>query len=80
MCANQRSAKRNQLVGAYITPELKERAVFAAKGKGLTVADKEKKEIKMRKDPSLIQELASYAMFVLFIAAIITWKCIADPA
>jgi len=42
--------------------------------------DKLIKEIKMRKDPSLIQELASYAMFVLFIAAIITWKCIADPA
>ncbi len=39
MCANQRSKKRNQLVGAYVTPELKEKIVKAAEHNGLTVAD-----------------------------------------
>jgi hypothetical protein len=39
MCANQRSKKRNQLVGAYVTPELKEKIVKAAEYNGLTVAD-----------------------------------------
>ena len=39
MCTNQRSKKRNQLVGAYVTPELKERIVKAAYDRGLTVAD-----------------------------------------
>lgn len=39
MCANQRSKKRNHLVGAYVTQELKDKIVQAAECKGLTVAD-----------------------------------------
>jgi len=39
MCANQRSKKRNHLVGAYVTPQLKAKIVQAAEDNGLTVAD-----------------------------------------
>lgn len=39
MCANQRSKKRDQLIGAYVSPELKARIVAEAKRKGTTLAD-----------------------------------------
>jgi len=39
MCANQRSKSRDQLVGAYVTPELKARVVAEAKRRKMTLAD-----------------------------------------
>ena len=37
--ANQRSKKRDKLIGAFVSPELKRLAVLAAKEQGITVAD-----------------------------------------
>jgi len=37
--ANQRSKKRDYLVGAYVTPELKQQIKDAAKREGITMAD-----------------------------------------
>jgi predicted HicB family RNase H-like nuclease len=37
--ANQRSKKRDKLIGAFVSPELKNLAVLAAKEQGITVAD-----------------------------------------
>lgn len=37
--ANQRSKKRNAIVGAYITPELKKQISEVAKKKGITLTD-----------------------------------------
>jgi hypothetical protein len=39
MCANQRSKNRDQLVGAYVTRELKAKIVEEAHRKGMTLAD-----------------------------------------
>lgn len=39
MCANQRKKTRNEMVGAYVTPELKERVQAAAARRGMSVAD-----------------------------------------
>ena len=36
---NQRSKKRDQMVGAYVTPEVKARAKAEAKKLGMTLAD-----------------------------------------
>ena len=36
---NQRSKKRDQMVGAYVTPEVKDRALAEAKKRGMTLAD-----------------------------------------
>ena len=37
--ANQRSKKRNALIGVYVEPEVKARVEQAAKDRNLTVAD-----------------------------------------
>lgn len=37
--ANQRSPKRNNMVGAYVTPALKSKAMKEAKARGMSVAD-----------------------------------------
>lgn len=39
MCANQRSKKRDEMVGAYVTPLVKARVKAAADKRGLTIAD-----------------------------------------
>lgn len=36
---NQRSKKRDQMVGAYVTPEVKARAKAEAEKRGMTLAD-----------------------------------------